>query len=389
MFTSTHLRHTLPRNACRLRSPLAIGVLAASLLAGCSEPPPPVTVETPRPVKTLLVEAPAAVGIRQFPARIDAHKKAEMAFRVSGKVQELLVREGDRVEQGQQVAKLDPTDYQLVVDDRQATFDNSKKNFERAKQLIEKGFISKMDYDRLEAEFKTARANLETARQNLAYTSLSAPFAGTVAKRHVERFEEVQAKEPVLSLQDVTTLEVKFDVPESLVRGLRAADSGSIRARDKVKLFATFDDLPGREFPLLFKEVATKADAQTQTFEVTYTMDSLQDATLLPGMTATVTLDLSSLGSTGAVFTVPVSAVVGDYKLDPRVWTVDEQAMTVSPQTVDVGRMRGERIEVLSGIESGDRIVTAGTPFLVEGMKVTLMPTPEQPAPRPDEINQF
>lgn len=354
------------------------------LLVGCGEEPVPEVQDVSRPVKTLLIEVPESSGVRNFPARIDAHRKAELAFRVPGKVQELLVKEGDQVKEGQEVAKLDPTDFQIVVNDRQATFDNAKKNFSRAKELIKKGNISKMDYDRLEAEFKNTRAALNTASQDLEYTNLKAPFTGSIAKRHIQRFEEVQAKQEVLSLQDVTMLEVKFDVPESIVRGIRT-DESEKATRDLVKLFATFEDLPGQEFPLSFKEVATKADAKTQTFEVTYTMEQLAEATVLPGMTATVTLDLTALGNAAVVFTVPVSAVVGDSKLDPRVWTVDQQSMTVKSHPVKVGRMLGDDIEVLEGLEPGSRIVTAGTPFLVEGMKVTLMPTPEQAEPRSDD----
>jgi len=139
---------------------------------------------------------------------------------------------------------------------------------------------------------------------------------------------------------------------------------------------------------LSFKEVATKADPKTQTFEVTYTMEQLADATVLPGMTATATVDLSALGVASLVFTVPVGAVVGDYKLNPRIWAVDMQSMAVKPQPVKVGRMLGDSIEVLEGIKPGNHIVTAGTPFLVEGMKVSLMPTPEQAEPRSDDPKQ-
>jgi len=360
----------------------------ALLLFACSEPPPTVDEEVPRPVKTLLMEAPDTHGVRNFPARIDANRKAELAFRVPGKVQELLVKEGDPVTEGQDVAKLDLTDFQIVVNDRQATFDNANKNFNRAKKLIEEGHISKVDYDRLEREFKNAGAALETARQDLEYTSLKAPFAGSIAKRHIERFEEVEAKQTVLSLQDVTVLVVKFDVPEAIIRDIRADRTRTGEGRDRVKFFATFENLPGQQFPLSFREAATRADPKTQTFEITFTMEQVAEATILPGMTATVTADLTALGEIGIVFTVPVSAVVGDYKLDPRVWTVDEQSMTVKPQEVKVGRMLGDNIEVLEGLEAGNRIVTAGTPFLVEGMKVTLMPTSEQAEPRADDPKQ-
>lgn len=356
------------------------------LLSACAEEAPPVASDVSRPVKTVVAAGPDAGGVRRFAARIDANKKAELAFRVPGKVQELLVKEGDDVEEGQAVAKLDPKDFQIVVNDRKATYDNAGKNFKRAKELIEKGHISKMDYDRLEAEFKNARAALDSARQDLSYTTLKAPFEGVVAKRHIQRFEEVQAKQAIVDLQNVKLLEVKFDVPESIIRHVRTSGEDRAKQRDKVKIFASFDDLSGQEFPLRFKELATKADASTQTFEVTYTMEQLTGATVLPGMTATVTVDLSEvLHGRDEIFTLPVSAVVGDYKLDPRIWVVDERSMTVKPQAVKVGRMLGHSIEVLEGVEPGSRIVTAGTPFLVENMKVTLMPDLEQAASRPED----
>lgn len=362
--------------------------LAALLfLTGCSKEAPMEQSEVVRPVKTMVIDAPEAGGIRSFPARIDAHRKAELSFRVPGKVQELLVKEGDDVQEGQELARLDPKDYEIIVNDRQATYNNAKKNFDRAKELIEKGHISKMDYDRLEAEFRNSEAALQSARQDLAYTKLQAPFSGIIAQRHIERFEEVQAKQPVLSLQDTGKLDVKFDVPESIMRSIRAdADRETRRAqRDQMTIHATFNDLPGREFPLTFKEVSTKADPKTQTFQATFTMDQVAGATVLPGMTATVTVDLSRFVGEKTIFSVPVNAVVGDYKLDPRVWVVDTESMTVKPRPVKVGRMWGDNIEVSEGLEPGDRLVTAGVPFLVEGMQVTLLPDLEQAAPRSGE----
>jgi len=372
-------RHTIP---------LLCILPALLLLTGCSEPPVAEAPDVTRPVKTMVIDLPETGGVRTFPGRIDAHRKAELAFRIPGKVSELLVKEGEKVTEGQEVALLDPTDYQIVVNDRQATFDNASNNFERGKGLVKKGFISQKDYDQLEADFKNASAALNTARQDLAYTRLKAPFSGGIAKRHIERFEEVQAKQAVLSLQDLASLEVKFNIPESIVRGIRADAGEQNRARDLVRVFATFENIPGKEFPLSFKEVSTKADERTQTFEVTYTMEQLVENTLLPGMTAMVKMDLSKLQGKDMVFAVPVSAVVGDYKLEPKVWTVDMDSMTVKPQQVKVGRMMGDSIEVNGGLEPASRIVIAGTPFLVEGMKVTLMPELEQAEPRVDDPKQ-
>ena len=368
-------------------SAIACGLFVAAMLAGCAEEQPPQTEAVVRPVKTMVIAGVDASGVRSFPARIAAAQRADLAFRLPGTVQELPINEGDRLKEGDLVARLDPADYQIVVDDRQATFDKAEKNFARGKQLVGSGAISALDFDRLEAEFKNAQAALKAATQDLTYTELKAPFDGIIAKREVDRFEEVQAKQTIAILQKIDMLEVKFDLPESIVRGVRGDDgTANKRARDQIKVFASFQDQPDETVPLEFKEIATKADPKTQTFEVTYLMTQREQGKVLPGMTADVTVDFADYIDSAMAFTVPVSAVVGDYKLDPQVWTVDEASMTVSPRTVKVGRLVGEGIEVLGGLEPGARVVTAGTPFLVAGMKVTLMPELEQAAPRPDDL---
>ncbi|PVV27323.1 MAG: hypothetical protein B6D79_03010, partial [gamma proteobacterium symbiont of Ctena orbiculata] len=183
-------------------------ILIAGLFMGCDKPSPPDTKSAVRPVKSFVVEQAGATAIRSFPARIDAGRKADLAFRVAGKVEQLSVKEGDHVEKGQLIATLDITDYKIAYNNRKANFDKTKKDYARAQELVKKGHISKMDYDRLEAEFKGARSALESAQQELNYTKLTAPFKGVIAKRHIESFEEVQAKQVILDLQDITTLEV-------------------------------------------------------------------------------------------------------------------------------------------------------------------------------------
>ena len=84
-----------------------------------------------RPVKTFVVEGGSADAFRSFPGRVDASKRAELSFRVPGQLQEILVKEGDRAEEGQILARLDHADYRLVYEDRKATFDNSQSNFKR------------------------------------------------------------------------------------------------------------------------------------------------------------------------------------------------------------------------------------------------------------------
>lgn len=373
--------HRLPSTA-----QLSVCILLPALVAtGCSKREEPTVAEGPRPVKTIVVAAPkGAAGMRQFPARIDAMHKAELAFRVPGTIKELPVKEGDRVESGQLLAALDPTDYEIAVKDAQASFDRASKDFHRAKELVGKGFISRTDFDTKEAEYKNAEAALHRAKQDLAYTRLTASFAGIIAKRYVQRFEEVQAKQPVLAMHDTSLLEVKVDLPESVI--LRIRPSGTRRVHPgRIPVTAEFDSRPGRKFDLTLREISTRADPKTQTFEVTFTMPAPKDFQVLPGMTATVTADLRKVATSAPVIYLPATAVTADESLKPFVWVVDEQTMTVHRKPVKVGRLRGSSVEIKEGLEPGSRVVTAGVGQLAEGMKVRLLPQREEAEPRRDE----
>lgn len=361
-----------------------LAALASLTLFACGEAPPPDTGPVVRPVKSMLVSSPAGSGVRNFPGRIDSANKADLAFRVSGTVARLNVSEGVTVKRGDVIASLDQTDFEITLRDRQATWDRADKDFKRASELVERGAISRRDYDLVEANFKSADAALEQAKQNLAYTTLRAPFDGSIAERHVDQFEEVQGGQQIFSIIDRGSLEVKFDIPESIVMLLPSSPETGERARD-ASVWATFDVAPDRRFELQFKEATTRADAQTQTFQVTFSLPTPDDVTVLPGMTASVTVDLSQAMNTVSVYYLPVTAVAGTNELKPRVWVVDETTMTVREQPVSVGRMVGSSIEVTEGLEPGLRIVTAGAAYLAEGMAVTLLEQSEQAEPRADD----
>jgi len=205
----------------------------------------------------------------------------------------------------------------------------------------------------------------------------------------VENFEDVQAKQTVFTLQNINQLDVVIDLPESVVRMVRGGaetgqESSRERADDTVNAYARFEGRDTR-FPLRAKEIATKADQQTQTFRATWTMEAPTEFTVLPGMTTNVELDLSALMTDDTVKRVPVRAVQADSGLDARVWLLDPDTMTVSSQPVAIGRMVGRSIEVTDGLDGGEEIVAVGAPYLAEGMKVTRMAQSEQAVPREDD----
>jgi RND family efflux transporter MFP subunit len=369
-----------------LRGVLIGGLLVAGLVA-CGGTEPTAPAPTSRPVKVFRVEGGAADAVRSFPGRVNASQRAELAFRVSGKLQEVLVKEGDLVEEGQVLARLDPADYELVLEDRQARFDNAKSNFKRARELVKAGNISRLDFDRMEAEYRSATAALSQARKDLEYTILSAPFAGRIAQRGVENFEEVAAKQAVIWLQNINQLDIIIDLPESLVRSIRGGVStegadGAGHTQPSPRATAHFEGRDDQIFTLQPKEISTRADPQTQTFRATLTMPAPTAFTVLPGMTATVSLDLSGLLNVDSVKWVPARAVQADAGLEPRVWLLDPVSMTVSPRKVSIGRLSGSMLEITDGLVGGEEIIAVGAPYLAPGMRVTRMAGREQAVPR-------
>jgi RND family efflux transporter MFP subunit len=350
----------------------ATSILALSFLLSACEEPPQTYVASSRPVKTIVIGGGPAGDTRTFPAVVDAIQKAEISFRVSGKVQKIHVKEGDEVKKGHVLAELDPVDFTIRLKDRQASYDTAKANYDRARELVEKGAISRVDHDDIRARYHTAKANLSAAEQDLLYTKLKANFDGYIAKRHVEKFEEVIASQNIFSLSDVSALKIKIDLPENLMI-LVTQKGGEAR-----NLKAAFDTIPDQKFPLSFMETATKADPNTKTFKVTLKMDTPENYNILPGMTATVFADLlpGELQSATSVM-LPISAVISDHDKQASVWVVDEASMTVKPRKVTTSTMIGDTM-LVDGLKPGERVVIAGAPFLRNEMKVTLLETGEQ-----------
>lgn len=349
----------------------AIGVA----LTGCS-PEPEQTVEAPvvRPVKTVVIGLENQSMIREFPARVLASDRADMAFRVSGKVSSIPVKEGDNVKKGTVLATLDDTSFKLAVRDTRATLQRTQADFKRAQELIKDNFISQKDFEQLRANLTRAKAAYDKANTELGYTKLLAPFDGFVAQRDIQNFENVEAKQVVFTFQNLNTLELKFNVPEKLVRQIRDEQA---EEPVEIPVFAYFDTAREKPYPVTVTEVSSKADSDTQTFEVTVSMEAPTDQNILPGMTGYVTADFSKLQETSGSIQVPATAVVSDNAHNATVWVVTGDN-TVEPKSVEVSNMSGDRITILSGLEMGERIVTVGVPFLIEGMEVSLMPEIDQ-----------
>jgi RND family efflux transporter MFP subunit len=218
--------------------------------------------------------------------------------------------------------------------------------------------------DRAKAEVDSAQAAVDTARDQLGYTTLLAPFGGVISKRYVDNYQEIRAKEPIVSLDDVSSVEILVDVPELIV--------ATFKEGGETQVVAEFAAAAGKQYPLTVKERAMRADPKTQTYQVVLRMPQPDNINVLPGMTATVTGSARMRNETKEVFIVPAIAVVADAAGNPNVWVVDKEILKVQRRTVKTGDLTGtDSIEIIDGLKSGDTIAISAVSRLREGMRVS------------------
>lgn len=348
--------------------------LLVTNLVACSKEEVIVVEPTIRPVKTLVIEDQFLDDGRSFPGVVDAVQRAQVSFRIPGKLLKIHVKEGDSVEKGTLLAELDPTDYKITLDNRKAIYNRTAADFKRAKELIVDGYISRTQYDQMESDFTTAQSDYNKAKQDVNYTKLYASFAGTIGKRYVDNFEEVSAKEEIFNLNDVSQVEIKIDIPENLLRQRQQENS-------VLTAYASFDSMLDKHFPIKLKEMSTKADPQTQTFEATFVMDQPEEIVLYAGMTANVRIEVDSETVESDYLLVPITALKGDIGMEPTIFVVQPDTNVLKEKVVKVGSMNGSNIQIIEGLAIGDRIVVAGVSFMRVGDKVSLIAQVEQADP--------
>ena len=339
-----------------------------ALLSGCSEPSAE-EQEILRPVRAITISQPESGQMKSFPGVVEAAQQADLSFRVSGRLAAIHVREGDHVISGQVLAELDPIDFDIRLKDRQAAYDVARTDYDRALQLIGKGAIARADVDSLKAKLSTATAQLETARQEKAYTRLRAPFPGQIARVHADNFEEVSAKQEILALHDLSSLFIKVDMPESLIASAR-------QERQPLLYSARFDSLGDTSLPLELSAFSALANNSSQTYTVTFLMSDNPGARILPGMSATVQIEQVAPDSDWLI--IPAHAVQEDNRgrfvylvqaAKPGVGTGSGVGI-VSKRTVTTGNLLASGIEVTSGLTTGEQLIIAGMSQMHDGMRV-------------------
>ena len=367
------------KNSNILLNSLFMTLLITALLpalTSCKKKEEKAAEEAARPVKMMTVGAGTAGGATKYPGTVRAAQRVDLAFQVSGPLIELPVKEGQDMKKGQLIARIKPRDFETDLNKAKARSLEAQQQYDRYRELYIKKQVSKADFDKYKSQFDVAKAREKEARDALKDTYLRAPFTGVIAKRYVDNYTEVRAKEPIVSLQDISHVEILVDVPERIMVTIGG------QSRTETVAYAEFAAAPGKLYPLTLKEYKTEADPQTQTYQVTVLMPQPKDLNILPGMTANV-IQKSALESdkqeqaSGPVI-VPAAAVFPDETGVPHVWVVDRETMTVTRRKVASGDLTGaDQMQITEGLQPGESIAVTGVTQLREGMKVSDLSTLE------------
>ncbi|QIZ76637.1 efflux RND transporter periplasmic adaptor subunit [Ferrimonas lipolytica] len=344
----------------------AVTLVALVMLTGCDAAAVQEEQQAlPRPVKLHQVQV-VQQHHNRLPAIVASHKPADLAFRVSGVLTELALIEGQRVEQGQLLAQLDQRDASQALLNAQANYELAELDHQRNLKLLSKSLISKAEVDVSKAQLKSSHAALEMAENQLEYTDILAPFSGVVAKVFTENFQMVQATQVILTLQRDNLIELKAQIPESL---LLHADPAVLSAQ--LRASASFD-ADQRHHPLRYLEHSSVVTSGSQSFEMTFVMEPPRDLNVVAGMSAEIEVNFDAFNAaTKATVVVPQNAVeFSDGVAQSQVWVFDAHSQQVSPRLVTIGSLSDQGVEILSGLAPGTLIVETGVSILTPEQQV-------------------
>lgn len=337
---------------------LILSVLAGGLMVvGCTKKAAPAGGAPPAmAVQVVTVEArrqPVLEMLSQV-GTLTAKEMVEIKSEAEGTVEQANFKEGQRVEQGHLLFKLDESKWAATLAEAEANFKLSQANYERGQQLLKDRLISQQEFDQVAAQFQANQAGVELKRRQLKDARIYAPFGGIVGGRQVSPGQVIGRNTTLTWLVDLDWVKAEFDLPERFLNQVRVGQSIEISV-------AAF---PGETFKGEVYFIAPAVDPQSRTALVKARIKNA-DLKLKPGMFAQLELTLK-LKEQAVV--IPESAVLssGDRTI---IYVVDKDDMA-QIRPVKLGVRQAGIVEVVSGLQGGERVVSEGLQKVRPGGKV-------------------
>jgi len=312
--------------------------------------------KAPIPVEAVAAERGEVSAYITTTANLVAENDVRIAAEVDGTVVELHVEEGDWVKEGQVVAMLNRDDAEIAVSKAHARAGNAKLAFDRAQTMREQQVISSEDYDRLSMEMSVANQEVAEAEWGLSKRTIRAPFAGRVTERFAMKGQRVMPNDELFSIADYNPLVARIFLPEKSVLTLNEGREVRIALNADRSI----------EFAGRIRMISPIVDTATGTVKVTVeAMDPPKQ--VRPGGFVTINIVQESRDD---VVRLPREAVIRELQ-SVHVFITDGEIAT--RRDIEIGIEEGDFIEVVSGLEAGERVITAGQGGLREGTKIKVL----------------
>jgi len=284
---------------------------------------------------------------------------------VAGVLLSVAVEEGDRVSQGTGLARIDDQELRAQLAAAEAAYQVAEAAFERAEQLRERRVITLPEYEQHRTAHAAARAEVEQLRTRVAYAQVRSPISGVITEKNVEAGDLVAPQTRMFTVADLSTLVVPVGVSELDVVELNVGD----------RVTVALDAFPRQSFTGGIRRVFPAADPATRLVPVEVALEGPDAAMARPGFLARVTFALSAHDD---VLLVPASSLVGGGTGEAVF--VMENGVAVR-RSVSSGLTSEGRVEIVSGLREGERVIVTGNTALRDGMAVRVVTGPATPVP--------
>jgi len=287
---------------------------------------------------------------------IMAGSDVNIVTEAGGRILKLYANPGQFKSAGSVIAEIDSELRRASVMNAQAAYDKAKIDYERMEKMFKEGVMNAMQMDQARYGFQAAEAQLIMSKRQLRDTKVTTPISGIINAKMVDQGATVGMNAVIANIVDISSLKVKVNVSEK--------DAFALKTGDKVLI--TTDVYPGIEFPGSVMSIAPKAD-EAHTYPIEIRMSNSKEHPLKAGMFGKVSF--TTIEKSDALI-IPRSALIGSIK-NPKVFVVQDGKAEL--REVQTGADAGTKLEILSGLQAGESIVTNGQNNLRPGSKVTII----------------
>jgi membrane fusion protein (multidrug efflux system) len=363
MTTRTDAQHGRARRWAGLALILAGGLFAAACQPGKGKSDDEEAGKVSAvPVETQPLRRGEMVAVHSGTAPIEADEESQVVAKVGGEVRQIYVEEGDAVQAGQLLARLDGDRLRLTLAQTEANLRKLERDYKRTLELSEKGLVPKSAAENARYDLDALRATYDSARLELGYTEIRAPIGGVISRRYIKVGNTIKPNDPTFIVTDLDPLLAHVHVPEKEFRKIAAGQKAEV----------VVDALGAERFVGTISRISPTVDPQTGTFRARV---EVPDSTrhLKPGMFARVNIVYERRQD---ALQLPRTAIL-DADGQQSVYVV--KGDKAEQRVIRTGLANGGWIEVLEGLQGDERVVVVGQAGLKTGTLVKVVGDAPQP----------